>query len=103
MLLRHGVGHLVLESLLEFGAETLRQAIVSEMCEELCWNARHRFATHVVKKAILLCGAGQRHAMITLGGYAQCIGGTRQRSVWLSCSQVFACCSQEGGIDGLLE
>jgi len=64
-LCRHAYGHYVMEHLLEHGSDRHKQLIVNALLQDMHLNARNRYATYVIEKALLFAISHDREALFS--------------------------------------
>lgn len=62
-LVKHQYGNFVMQHILEHGTETHRSQVAKVLNLDLLNLSRHRIASHVVEKALLMCSIDDRSAM----------------------------------------
>jgi len=65
---RHQFGHYVMQSVLEHGSQEHHKQLVAALCSDIRQSAQHRWASHVIEKALYYCKAGEQHDLaVSLG------------------------------------
>lgn len=66
---RHQFGHYVIQSVLEHGSPVHRKQLVAVLCSDMQKNAQHRWASHVIERALTYCAPEEQHSIAVSLGY----------------------------------